>query len=359
MPRRGENIIKRNDGRWEARVLLGHDKMGKSHYKSLYAHSYREVKQKKNDFIKRGSAENKSFKTVSQITSQWLETVKVRCKPSTYYTYESICRIYITPYIGKYRIDTVDTSDIAAILEKEERSSETKKLILCVIKMIFKFSGEGTKMNFSSLSPKTVPKEVEVFTKQEQKILTNFLLSGDDKCRLGVYLCLCTGLRLGELCALRRCDISFDENILSVKGTMQRIPSENSQTKTEIVISKPKTSSSDRVIPLPLAVVEVIKEQYYPLSQECFLLSGEEKPILPRTLENRFKFYLKSSGINETNFHTLRHTFATRCVENGMDIRTLSEILGHSNVGITLQRYVHPSLESKRESMEKAAEKYL
>lgn len=359
MPRRGENIIKRNDGRWEARILIGRDKTGKSRYKSLYAHSYREVKQKKNDFIISGLSEDRAVKTVLQISEQWLETVKVRCKLSTYCKYESICRVHIIPHIGKYRVDMVETSDIIAILEHEVTSVETKKLILCVLKMILKFAGEGTDINFSALSLKSVHKEINVLTRQEQQTLAAFLVSTEDKCKLGVYLCLCTGLRLGELCALRRSDISFDENILSVRGTMQRMMSDNMKSKTEIVISKPKTDNSERVIPLPSVVVEVIKSSYEHLPQEHFLLSGTAKPVLPRTLQNRFKTYLKSAGINITNFHALRHTFATRCIENGMDIRTLSEILGHSSVNITLQRYVHPSLEAKRESMEKAVIKFL
>lgn len=358
MSRRGENIIKRHDGRWEARILLGHDKAGKSRYKSLYAHSYRDVKQKKKEFITNTSANSQSIMSVSQVAEKWLETVKVRCKLSTYCKYESICRIHIIPQIGKYRVDMVDLSDIAVILNKGSKAAETKRLILSVLKMILKFAGEEKRLNLSSLFPKTVQKEIVTLTKQEQKVLASFLTVGGDKCKLGVFLCLCTGLRLGELCALRRRDISFTQNTLSVKGTMQRITSENGITKTEMVISAPKSSSSERIIPLPQAVVEVIKD-YEPLSQDCFLLSGTEKPVLPRTLENRFKVYLKSAGIKETKFHTLRHTFATSCVENGMDIRTLSEILGHSSVGITLQRYVHPSLDAKRKSLEKAIGRYL
>lgn len=359
MPRRGENIIKRNDGRWEARVLLGHDKTGKSHYKSLYAHSYREVKQKKCDFIKANSAGEHTVDTVLSVAEQWLKTVKIRCKSSTHCKYDSICRLHIIPHIGKYRIDAVEISDIAEILEDGNKSSATQKLIICVLKMLMKFSGKGENIDFSCVYPKSVPKKITVLTRQEQQKLIDFLISSTDNCKLGVYLCLCTGLRLGELCALRRNDISFAENMLSVKGTMQRISSENSQSKTEMIISKPKTSSSERMIPLPKVLTQVVKKQYEALSGDCYLLSGTEKPIIPRTLQNRFKNYLKSAGVNITNFHVLRHTFATRCIENGMDIRTLSEILGHSSVNITLQRYVHPSLEAKRESMEMAVGKFL
>lgn len=355
MPRRGENIIKRSDGRWEARVLLGHDKTGKSLYKSLYAHSYHEVKQKKNDFIRGGCAPGTAVKTVSQIADEWLSTVKLRCKPATYYKYESICRLHITPKIGKYRVDMMETADIAALLNSSENSPETRKLILSVLKMVIKYSGGGMGINFAALSPKSAPKEISVLTRNEQKLLSDYLVSNADLCRIGVYLCLCTGLRLGEICALRREDISFENNTLKVSGTLQRINSNTGETKTEIIIAKPKTNASERIIPLPQSLVDLIKPHYEALPEDFFVLSGKNSPVLPRTLQNRFKSYLNSVGIAETNFHTLRHTFATRCVENGMDTRTLSEILGHSNVGITLQRYVHPSLEAKRESMEKAA----
>ena len=171
---------------------------------------------------------------------------------------------------------------------------------------------------------------------------------------MGVFICLYTGIRIGELCALQWRDISFNEKVIVIGHTMQRLQNDdpNALNKTKIIITEPKSKASLRTIPLPDFVVHVIK----PLAglPSAYILSGECKTMIePRTMQNKFKGYLDKGQISDANFHSLRHTFATRCIEAGFDIKTLSEILGHSSVKITLDRYVHSSMELKRSNMEK------
>ena len=161
-----------------------------------------------------------------------------------------------------------------------------------------------------------------------------------------------TGLRIGEICALRWEDVSFSEQTIYVHNTLQRIQDRTGEDKkTKIVITTPKSSCSIRIIPLPDTLVDVL------LSHKevsiGYVMTNSESYIEPRTMQNHFKSALKKSGIESANFHAIRHTFATRCIELGFDVKSLSEILGHATVNITMNRYVHPTLEMKKENMQR------
>ena len=194
-----------------------------------------------------------------------------------------------------------------------------------------------------------------------------------------MLLALLTGLRVGEICALRWSDISLSHQTLCIRQTMQRLKNienageskgpENSQRpentenaedregtaagKTRILISAPKSNTSVRVIPLNRELTELCRK-WKPLNPKAYVLTGEEKRYMePRTLQYRMERYTKACGLEGVHFHTLRHSFATRCVEAGFEMKSLSEILGHSSPRITLERYVHSSLELKRENMDR------
>ena len=168
---------------------------------------------------------------------------------------------------------------------------------------------------------------------------------------LGIYLCLFTGIRVGELCALTWDDISLENNMIHIHRTMQRIQTPDSERKTAILIAKPKSQCSIRDIPIAGALREKLVQQAV---KEGYVLTGNKTNYIePRTMQNRFKAIVERCGIQDVHFHTLRHTFATRCIEVGFDVKSLSEILGHANVSITLNRYVHPSMELKQKNMDK------
>ena len=192
---------------------------------------------------------------------------------------------------------------------------------------------------------------MRVLSRCEQGTLSKYLCKKLSPCNLGILLCLYTRLRIGEICALKWGDIFIEEQYLFVHQSMQRIQLNRiSGKKTEIVIQSPKSDCSIRRIPIPYEVLQLLIPVKKP--DEAFLLTGSAYSYIePRCMENQFKSVMKACGISNVNFHTLRHTFATRCVELGFDVKSLSKILGHASVNITLNRYVHPSMELKQENM--------
>lgn len=195
-----------------------------------------------------------------------------------------------------------------------------------------------------------------VLSKEEEQKLVSALMENKSLTKIGILLSLYTGIRIGELCALKWEDVSFDENLIIIRKTMQRLQKDSIQSKNEaktyILISKPKSQCSNRQIPLP-SFLSVILQEYKGDKSHFILTNSPYSFIEPRTLQNQFKRILRQIDLRDVNYHSLRHTFATRCVEAGFDIKSLSEILGHSSVKITLDKYVHSSMEQKRVSMEK------
>lgn len=363
MSRRGENIYKRSDGRWEGRYIKSRDSLGKAVYRSVYAPTYTEVKNKLQKCQTESAALYKEKPSLSFDfwADCWLSTVKMKCKISTYNKYRNLYNSYIYSEIHNFEINRIDISLIQHfMIMNTQLSPKTRNDILCVIRQIFDYAeanGCKSNINLKNISVRQENREMRVLTLEEQNKLTNCLLSESDLCKIGVYLCLYTGLRIGELCALKRENIFFEDRILSVRKTMQRVQIENEPTKTKVIITEPKSRNSVRDIPLPERLIEILCKWYSYMKSDDYILTGKSnKFIEPRLLEYRFKNYVKSCGLENVNFHALRHTFATRCVEAGFDVKTLSEILGHVNVNITLNRYVHSSIELKRANMEKLCE---
>jgi integrase len=194
---------------------------------------------------------------------------------------------------------------------------------------------------------------MRVLSRQEQSSLEAVLTTDTDMFKVGMLLCLYTGLRIGEVCALRWQDISPDYETLSVRQTLQRIKNVSGDgDKTKIHIDTPKSLRSVRDIPIPKFMSPYLRD-YARDGRTYFLGTGDGVYTEPRTLQNHFVRNVKAANINPANYHSLRHTFATRCVEAGVDIKSLSEMLGHSSVNMTLNRYVHSSFDQKREGMNK------
>lgn len=360
MSRRGENIYKRKDGRWEGRFVDSYNQYGKPKYHSVYAKSYMEVKEKLGFNRKQNTSPiiYKSLK-LARYCADWLETVKFKHKESTYGKYRNICKNHIIPELGGYNaalISSKQVEDFLSVkLNKDNLSPKTVSDILCVLKQIFAYvesQNLQVSCNFNNICVRQEQKQMRVLSITEQKKLTEFLIDDMDLSKLGVYLSLYTGIRIGELCALKWKNIKLKEQILHIDKTMQRIQVYDEEVKTKIVITPPKSKCSERDIPLPKFLCDTLKK--FKKSENNFLLSSSsERFVEPRLLRYTFRKYMKICGLDNVNFHALRHTFATRCVESGFEIKTLSEILGHSSVKITLDRYVHSSMELKRKNMEK------
>jgi len=370
MPRRGENIYRRKDGRWEARYICGRKQGGEARYKSVYASSYEKVKEKLKAVCKEQSCEKTpKAMTVEALCTQWLEDVKISLKPPSFAKYSNTVHTHIIPPFQGVKLRSITTSQVNAFIKEKSLfgrldgkgglSAKTVRDMATLFKEILQYAvkkGYLTAFDFDFTLPKNASKEVCVLTVSEQARLQSYIQRNLDIEKLGVLLCLYTGIRIGELCALKWKNVDFEANIITVRKTLQRISNveENAKTKTIITIDKPKSSHSIRNIPLPSFLKKTLKKYKIRYHPEAYVLTGEiSRFVEPRLYEKWFKKYLQESKIEDVKFHVLRHTFATRALEEGIDPKTLSEILGHSSTKFTMERYVHSSLELKKAGIEK------
>lgn len=356
MPKRGENIYRRKDGRWEGRYkpdgIL-------QKYKYVYAHTYKEAKEKLADLKAANYLTNNKKLSISSICEQWLEFKHNDIKESTYIKYRNIILNHINPQLGKDYISSLRFENLhkyVLSLKSDDLSNKTIKDVLTVLSAILKYSEKSGlctyNFNLEDLYPKVEKKSIRIMPTDERIRLEHYLLQSKNPAKYGILLALYSGMRIGEICALNWSNINLKSGTVSVCQTLQRLQDKENKGKTKILISEPKTQSSKRIIPIPDFLTELLK-MIQPQNSCAFLLTGNESLMEPKTLGNKFKSCLKECGIPYTNFHTLRHTFATRCVEMGFDIKSLSEILGHASVGTTLNIYAHPTLECKKNNMNK------
>lgn len=373
MSKKGENIYKRKDGRWEGRYIRLYDENGKAKYGYVYGKNYSDVKQrlleKKAYSGSQADMASKCSALYSEVLDAWLQSTRINIKESTYARYSHLIDTHIRSQLGKYQISKISTQLIEGFIENllscgrvdnnGGLSAKTVTDILTIVKSTIdyaRYNNLVVSCNLSKLTIKKKDKEMRVLCQSEQDALIRVLIADMDLYKFGVLLSLYTGIRIGELCALQWEDLSITNSTLKVRKTMQRIRETNigASSKTKIIITEPKSDCSIRDIPLPSFLVEIARQ--FRDHPKAYILSGERgKYIEPRTMQNRFKTYVKESGISDANFHSLRHTFATRCVEVGFELKSLSEVLGHSNVNITLNRYVHSSFELKYSNMNKLA----
>lgn len=356
--RTGENIYKRKDGRWEARYIIGYDEQGKAKYRSIYAKTYAEVKTKLQACLL--ELENNIVATniiFTEVAKQWLNKIKAEVKESTYTHYYQAVYKHLIPAFGGLQIKKINSNMISNFFNALTLSSKTISDICVITKQILQYALSEKYISKLPQFPKinVIQSDVEIFSEYEQNKLEKYLLEDITFLNLGVILTLYTGIRIGELCALKKEDFDFLNNTMSVNKTIQRIKNLNKdvQGKTKVIIDKPKTPKSCRVIPTPRFLIELTKRYYACLPNNAYILTGTKDYIEPRLLEYKFKKILKDLYIKNYNFHILRHTFATNCVRNGIDIKTLSELLGHSDVRITLEKYVHSDLNFKKQELEK------
>lgn len=373
MGRRGENIRKRIDGRWEARVVQGSPIDGKTNYKYLYGRSYQEVRHKKIIFSQEIRLQERSAAScagcdtikIREVAQDWLEKKKPLVKESTSAYYQAMIENHILPELGDLTVSELTSEKMAAFLLGRKQhgrkrdggplANKTISDLKALLKQILSYARSRGLLDSVPDCPSVCVRQppVSVLTGAEQMCLEYRLIKEDQPFSLGVLLSLYGGLRIGEVCALRWEDFDFQNGTVQVRRTLSRIADINKEAnaKTKVVIGRPKTDSSLRTVPLPALIFLYIKERRR--RGTAYLLTGTEKYMEPRVCLDRFKRLLWRAGVAEHSWHTLRHTFATRCVENGVDLKSLSEIMRHANVKITLQRYVHPSMDSKKEQVNK------
>ena len=302
---------------------------------------------------------NPKFESIAR---QWLEELKPLRKNSTVVKYAGQLKNYLIPVFGNFRTDEINNEKIILFCQRlltegrngKKLSPKTVSDILSRMKSIRRFAMlRGYEVGYVQNAVKITLKQGQprILTATEENRLLKYLKNNFDFTALGILLSLFTGLRIGELCALKWSDFSFADKEFLVQRTMQRLRNmnENAAKKTFIEIGGPKSQSSFRKIPVPDELMKYLELAYV---EDAYVLTGaKNKFVEPRTMQNRFKRVLKKCGIGEINFHALRHSFATKCVELGFDIKSLSEILGHSSVNVTLNRYVHPSMKLKHANM--------
>ena len=306
--------------------------------------------------------------TIRNLVSLWLALSLNRVKLSSYERYRHLAEQHILPGLGKLDVSELTVERLNEFTrEKQERgridgsgglSAKTVSDILVILRSSIKLAMReyGVRVDAGVMDVRPVRsavRRVEVFSQRETERITTALKEEPRLHTAGFLLCLETGLRLGELCALRWGDIDFDEGLLSVRRTVLRV---DHSGETRLEVQAPKTENSERVVPLTKKLLTLLRMFRKGHDEDEYVFTGsKDRPMEPRTMQYRFEFFLKKQGIRPRGFHTLRHSFATRCVERGVDVKTLSEVLGHSNVQTTLQMYVHPSMDQKRKSVESAS----
>ncbi|MCH5297644.1 MAG: site-specific integrase [Ruminococcus sp.] len=355
------NIYKRKDGRWEGRYFKEYDSKGKIKYGSVYAKTYNEVKIKLNSIVPNllNFPEKNINVDFKDVCYEWIKNKKNSIKQSSYAKYSFEIERYIIPQFRNCKLYEINKNALCDLIaSNRELSQKTLKHISIIFKSIVGYINEKYDFNIELREyqfTSTSDKRYNVLSTSEQEKLEKCLLRQTDLSKLGVYLCLYTGLRIGELCALKWSDIDLDNEMLRVSKTMQRIQNINGNinSKTKIIIETPKSDTSIRDIPLSKYIINLLKK-YKPIStNNTYFLTGNINYIEPRTLQNKFKKYLEEANIENINFHALRHTFATKAIESGMDVKSVSEILGHSTVKMTLEKYVHITMEQKRKQINK------
>lgn len=368
MSRKGENIYKRKDGRWEARYIKGYRPDGGAKYGYCYGKSYGEAKRKvtqaKADVLRGKSVSSASKRRFGCYCDEWLRINRHRIKESTYVKYCGIMEKHIVPRLGGLLVQSLNSVTIEQfghdLLYEEKLSPKTVKDVLTMLHSVIKYTLEqfpDTLPRIEIVYPKVPKNEMRVLAREEQTLFVQYLLEDMDDCKFGVLLALLTGMRVGEVCALRWENISLAEQTVRVCSTMQRLRdiSGTGSRKTKIMISDPKSAASVREIPLTAYAVKLCKSRWCNDPRAFVLTGAAERYLEPRSMQYRLERYTRDCGLEGVHFHTLRHTFATRCVEVDFEIKSLSEILGHSSPRITLERYVHSSIELKRNNMNKLA----
>lgn len=359
MARHGENIRKRKDGRWEGRYPVYNAEKQKKVYCSVYGRSYEEVREKlflhKSPEKQYGGGTNRKI-LLNDVAREWLMEVKVKRKPSTYVKYSMVFQKHIEKaFLGRMLLELTDT--LVKETLSDHLSDNMRKSIYCVLNQVLKYAFRQYSIAMPCLNKPELEmknKPIQTFIKKDQQKLVATLCHETDLFKMAVLLCLFTGLRLGELCALKWSDIDFDNKTLVVSRTVQRLHVDGHKTKTILMETVPKSAYSCREIPLSDTILKMLirfrgNDEY---------VFGKNKPLEPRNLQYHFKKILREANLPDTNFHILRHTFATNCIEGGTDVKSLSEMLGHSDVEITLNRYVHPSMDTKRQCVDSLSKVY-
>lgn len=357
MAKRGENIYKRKDGRYEGRYVVGKTCGGKTRFGYVYGYQYGEVR--KALILKKAEHARKlpsvgSRETVAEWMARWMsEELLGSVKPSSYQTYVRICKKHLLPRLGSIRLAQVTPELVQAFVTELQRA----QLANSTVKNIYRLFSAAMKGAFEEgLIPKNPCRKIKIqpCEQREQRVLTRSeqqrvkeAASGDRD--LPTLLSLYTGMRLGEVCALKWSDVDWERGTIAVQRTVQRVAQgDRSNRKTALVVGAPKSRQSRHVLPVPVFLMEQLRQKFRRDPNKTYLFGSASSAAEPRTVQRRFKHLMARLGISNVHFHTLRHSFATRLLELGADVKTVSVLLGHGSAKTTLDYYAHNLTEQQR-----------
>lgn len=297
-------------------------------------------------------------KTILEIVRLWEKDKRQYVKKSSFSAYVLLTENHLLPAFGNMlQIEEEEVQNFVFQKLDQGLSQKTVKDILIVLKMVLKFGVKNKWLIHQQLDihfpTERAKQNIEVLSRTNQKKLMQYIQDHFTFRNLGMYICLCSGMRIGEICALTWEDINTDNGTINIRRTIQRIYTiEENVRKTEVILDTPKTKNSIREIPMSKDLLRMLKPIKKIVNDSFFVLTNDSKPTEPRTYRTYYKHFMKELDMPELKFHGLRHSFATRCIESKCDYKTVSVLLGHSNISTTLNLYVHPNLEQKRKAID-------
>ena len=352
----GTSAYQRKDGRWEARLYSFDNITGKRAYRAFYGMTKEEALQK------RLIAETFSFGgniteiSVKELFYEWQEIISTRVKPSTLANYRMKAEKHIIPAFGGTMCHKITTKSVYDFINTKINSGLSARYvsdIFVLLKSLFKYAKKVYNIPNQLdgiVVPKPAKREICLLNAQEQEKLNLYIGMNFSLISLGIILASGMGLRVGEVCGLKWSDIDLEKRILTVRRTVQRVAVHDGNNKTVVMILPPKSVSSVREIPIPEGLFSMLRN--HADAPDHYVLSGCDTPVEPRKMQYHFAKVLKNAKLPSVRFHSLRHAFASKAVEVGFDIKTLSEILGHSKIELTMNLYVHSNLDRKRSCMQ-------
>ncbi len=374
MARKGENIRKRKDGRWEARYQKGRKADGSILYGYIYGKKYTDVKKRRNEIIGSMQTEQNTLSekepeniVLNDLFDQWKSGIRKNVRDSSFCFYETMLDHHLRPYFGEILVQELTDKLTQEFISKkldENLSTAYVRSIMILFQTILKTAQSKYQWMIripAPQLPKSVRKTPEIFTAREWKCLEEHLKCQTDDFSFGILICMYTGMRIGELSGLRWEDYDSVNVQFKIRRTVYRIkntaytPEHENSSKTVLCVGSPKTSTSMRDIPLPLSLQDDLRKRQK--APDIFILTGTKQCMEPRNIQKRYKSLLKQADLRYLNFHSLRHNFATLSIQNGSDYRTVAELLGHSSVNTTLNIYVHSNIDQKRKCLELLVDK--
>ena len=360
MSRRGENIYKRKDGRYEGRYVIGKTPAGRTRFGYVYARQYAEVRamllQRKAERLQADRPSSAYHGTLADWMERWMEDELLdSVKESSWQTYRNLLTRHLLPRLGGYALMQLTPHVVYEFVEELESSGLAESTVRGVYRLL------SSAMRYA-LDEGVIRKnpcrrihiqhrehgEQRVLNRSEQEKLRQ---TADDTRDLPALLSLYTGMRLGEICALKWTDIDWEQGTITVRRTVQRIAGrsiESNGQRTLLMIGTPKSRRSCRVIPVPEFILALLRERMQNSGESPYVFGKASAAADPRTIQRRFSRLAKKLGLSGAHFHTLRHSFATCLLELGVDVKTVSALLGHSSALTTLDFYAHSLSEQQR-----------